>query len=163
MNDALHRVAVRIRDELGELTQVLERAQAAWRRAQDSSDELYLDSVALNLHALYTGIERVFELIAGTIDGHVPQGSSWHQLLLEQMSHEVPTVRPPVISEATRVKLDNYRGFRHLVRNIYSFRFDPVKMKMLVEEAPEVFSRAQEELLAFARFLESNDSDKGVA
>ncbi|MCS7259715.1 MAG: hypothetical protein NZ765_02895 [Anaerolineae bacterium] len=90
MNDALHRVAVRIRGELEELTQVLEQAQAAWRRAQDSLDDLYLDSVALNLHALYTGLEQVFELIAGTIDGHVPQCSNWHQLLLEQMSHEVP-------------------------------------------------------------------------
>jgi hypothetical protein len=160
VSDALHRVAMRIRDELSELMQVVERTQVAWRRAQESFDDLYLDSVALNLHALYTGLERVFELIAGTIDGHVPQGSNWHQLLLEQMSHELPGVRPPVISEATRVKLDNYRGFRHLVRNVYSFRFDPSKMQMLVEEAPQVFNRTRDELSAFARFLESSGSKR---
>ncbi len=134
MSDVLHRVAVRIRDEL---TQVLERARVAWRRAQDSSDDLYLDSVALNLHALYTGLERGFELIADTVDGYVPQGSNWHQPLLEQMWYEVTSVRPAVISEAIRIKLDNYRGFRHLVRNVYSFRFDPKKMKMLIEEGPK--------------------------
>jgi hypothetical protein len=147
-------VGVRIRDELGELARVLERAQSAWSRAQAESDDLFLDSLALNLHALYTGYERLFELIGSTVDGCVPQGSNWHQLLLEQMSQEVPGVRPAVISRGTRVKLDDYRGFRHIVRNIYAFRFDPRKLGTLIEQAPATFSQAQAELTAFAEFLE---------
>ncbi len=133
MSDSLPRVAGRIRDELAELAWALERGQTAWNRAQEMSDDLYLDSVALNLHALYTGFERLFELIATTVDGSVPEGSNWHQLLLVQMAQEIPGVRPAVVSQETRIKLDDYRGFRHVVRNVYTFRFDPRKLGILIE------------------------------
>lgn len=76
MNERLLRLANRIRDELGELARVLERAQEGWRRAYQWSDDLYLDGVALNLHGLYAGLERLFELIAATVDGTVPQGAN---------------------------------------------------------------------------------------
>ena len=119
-----------------------------------SSDDLYLDGVALNLHGFYAGLERLFELIAATVDGTVPQGANWHQTLLEQMATEVPRVRPAVISDETRAALDEYRGFRHIVRNVYTFRFDSMKVHRLVEGAPVVFSQVRVELLAFADFLE---------
>ena len=63
-------------------------------------------------------------------------------------------LRPAVISDATRRALGEYRGFRHVVRNVYTFRFDPAKMQRLVENAPAVSGQAQEELYAFACFVE---------
>lgn len=159
MNERLLRVANRIRDELEELTRVLDRAQEGMRRAQQTSDDFYWDSVALNLHGLYAGLERLFEIIAATIDGNVPQSANWHQVLLEQMATEVPQVRPAVISDETQSVLDEYRGFRHVVRNVYTFRFDPVKVQRLVQRAPEAFSQTRAELLAFADFLEEKASD----
>ena len=154
MNERLFRLARRIRDEFDELTRVLDRAQEGWRRVQRSSDDLYLDGVALNLHGFYAGLERLFELIAATVDGTVPQGANWHQVLLEQMTAEIPRVRPAVISDETRAALDEYRGFRHIVRNVYTFKFDPLKVQRLVEKVPAVFFQARAELLAFADFLE---------
>jgi hypothetical protein len=154
VNKRLLQVARRIRDEFDELARVIDRAQEGWRRAQRSSDDLYLDGVALNLHGFYAGLERLFELIAATVDGTVPQGANWHQMLLEQMATEVPPARPAVISDETRVALDEYRGFRHIVRNVYTFKFDPMKVQRLIEEAPRVFSQVRVELLAFADFLE---------
>jgi len=50
----------------------------------------------------------------------MPAGEHWHQLLLEQMASEIGGVRPAVISDATRQALDEYRGFRHVVRNVYT-------------------------------------------
>ena len=50
--------------------------------------------------------------------------------------------------------LDEYRGFRHVVRNVYAFRFDQAKVQKLVQEVPAVFSQVRAELLAFADFLE---------
>jgi len=44
------------------------RAREGWRRAQQSTDDFYLDSAALNLHGFYVGLERVFELIAATVE-----------------------------------------------------------------------------------------------
>jgi hypothetical protein len=130
------------------------RAQEGLHRAQQSSDDLYVDSVALNLHGFYAGLERLFEMIAAAVDGNVPRGQNWHQMLLEQMVAEMPSVRPALISEETRQVLDEYRGFRHVVRNVYAFRFDLEKVQKLVQGAPTIFSQVRAELLAFADFLE---------
>ena len=43
---------------------------------------------------------------------------------------------------------------RHVVRNIYTFNFDPTKMQKLVDGAPELFNQVRDELLAFAEFME---------
>jgi hypothetical protein len=86
--------------------------------------------------ALWQEVERLFQLIAATVDGTVPQGANWHQMLLEQMIVEIPQVRPAVISDETRAALNEYRGFRHVVRNVYTFKFDPLKVKGLVARAP---------------------------
>jgi hypothetical protein len=110
--------------------------------------------VALNLHGFCAGLERLFEMIAAGIDGNVPRGENWHQLLPEQMVAEVPSVRPALICEETRQMLDEYRGFRYVVRNVYAFRFDLVKLRKLVQEAPAVLAQVRAELLAFADFLD---------
>ena len=154
MSERLLRLAQRIRDECEELVRLVARAEEAWRRLRQSSDDLYADSVALNLHGFYAGLERLFEMIAAGIDGNVPRGENWHQMLLEQMVAEVPSVRPSVIREETRQMLDEYRGFRHIVRNVYAFRFDLVKLQTLVQGAPAVLSQVRAELLAFADFLD---------
>jgi hypothetical protein len=154
VSERLIRLAQRIRDECHDLSRVVDRAQEGWHRASSSLDDLYLDGVALNLHAFYAGLERLFEMIAAAVDGTVPRGENWHQMLLEQMAAEISMVRPAVISGKTRLRLDEYRGFRHVVRNVYAFRFDPAKVGKLVEGAPETFSQVRGELLAFADFLE---------
>lgn len=154
MKEQLLRLARRIRDEFTELAQVVDRVQKGWQQAQLSSDSLYLDSVALNLHGFYAGLERLFELIGATVDRSVPQGANWHQMLLEQMTAEIANIRPAAISENSRDALEEYRGFRHIVRNIYSYKFDPVKVQHLVERIPGVFEQVRSELLSFADFLE---------
>ena len=126
-------MAARIRDELQDLERVIGRVGEGWRRAQRSADDYYLDGVALNIHGFYAGMERIFELVAITVDGIRPEGENWHQALLRQMAAEVPPMRPAVISESNCKRLDEYRGFRHVVRNVYTFRFDPSKGGKLVD------------------------------
>lgn len=156
MNERLLQLAARIRSEMAELELIVRRIGEGWERARRSNDEYYLDGVALNLHGFYSGLERVFELIAAGVDGNKPQGENWHQALLQQMCREAPRVRPAVLSPETGERLNEYRGFRHVVRNVYTFHFDPAKIQVLVEQAPNVFAQVQGELLAFAAFLEQN-------
>jgi len=63
MSQRLLYLTARIREELVELAQIVDRVQEGWQRAQQSGDDLYIDSVALNLHGFYGGLERLFELI----------------------------------------------------------------------------------------------------
>jgi len=156
MTDRLIQLADRIRNELVELEEVLRRIKEGWNHATRSTDDHYLDSVALNLHGFYSGLERIFELIATVVDGAKPRGENWHQELLEQMAGDVSEVRPAVISDSSVSCLNDYRGFRHIVRNVYTFKFDPVKIQKLVDDVPEVFSQVQVELVAFADFLEQS-------
>jgi hypothetical protein len=115
-------------NEVSSLGLVVGRVEIAWKSAAANNDELYFDSVALNIHSFYSGLERVFEKISSSVDGSLPQGINWHQELLNQMALEIPNVRPAVISERTRKQLDNYRGFRHVVRNVYTYHISPGKM-----------------------------------
>jgi hypothetical protein len=156
LSERLLRLSQRICDELEELERMVQRAREGWRRAEARSDDLYLDGVALNLHSFYSGLERLFQLIATAIDGSMPEGANWHQALLEQMAQELPGVRPAVLSQATREALDEYRGFRHVVRHVYAFRLDAVRMRPLVQDIPGVWSHVRSELMAFSRFLKQN-------
>lgn len=150
----LQQLSERIRSELEEIEHVAQRAEEGWQRFQESLDEYYLDGVALNLHGFYNGLERIFERIASTVDGAKPAGENWHFVLLQQMSREIKGIRPAVISEAVRLQLDEFRGFRHVVRNVYTFNFESDKVSDLLEKLWPLFAQVQAELQAFAQFLE---------
>jgi hypothetical protein len=149
-------VADRIRQELTDLERVIRRAeraiQAARRHGEDQ--DLYLDSAALNLHDFYAGLERIFHQIATTVDGSLPTDREWHRALLRQMQTDLPQLRPPVLSAEAGQALDEFLRFRHVVRNIYAFQFDPESIERLVQLMPAAFQQVKSELLAFAEFLE---------
>lgn len=146
----------RIRGELTDLERVIQRALSAWSRAQGVSEEqdAYLDSVALNLHGFYSGLERLFELIARHIDHTLPEGETWHRDLLRQMAHDLADVRPAVISPNNALSLDEFRRFRHLVRNVYTMNLVPDKMAGLLSALPGLWQGLRAEMLAFADFIE---------
>ena len=77
----------RIRGEISDLDKVVKRASMAWTKCKNISNEqtMYLDSVALNLHGFYSGLERIFELIAKHVDEDIPSGDLWHRDLLRQL------------------------------------------------------------------------------
>ncbi|MGB9975985.1 hypothetical protein [Thermovenabulum sp.] len=148
-------LSARIRQELKEIEKAVDRSKKAWEKAHIQKDTLYLDSVALNIHDFYGGLERIFELIAENLDGIKPQGSNWHQELLRQMTVDIPKIRPAVIDIKLKNELDNYRAFRHIFRNVYAHNFLPEKMEPLMRNIEEVFNKIKESLERFCDFLES--------
>jgi hypothetical protein len=156
VNSSYEELVERIRGEVPDLERVVQRALRAWPQAQRASGEqdAYLDSVALNLHGFYSGLERLFELIARHVDRTLPAGETWHRDLLQQMARDLADVRPAVIGQDSVLALDEFRRFRHLVRNVYTTNLVPSKMAGLMAALPELWSRLHAELLAFANFLE---------
>jgi hypothetical protein len=90
-------------------------------------------------------LERIFERIATAIDSSLPSGTNWHRELLNQMAIEVPGIRPAVISSDLKEKLEEYRGFRHVVRNVYTYRLKPEKIEGLVSMLNTVMAKAETE------------------
>lgn len=150
-------LAGRIRQDLGEIERIVQRAERAVSAAQQGSanQDLFVDSAALNLHDCYSGLERIFEQIASTVDQSVPTTRDWHRDLVRQMTVEVAGARPPAISPDTAMALDEYRRFRHVVRNVYAFELDPDRVGELVTDLRPAFARIRGELEAFAAFLDS--------
>jgi len=155
MNKDFEELVERIRGETSDLNRLLERALSAWNRSKKKSKEqdVYLDSVALNLHGFYSGLERLFELIARRVDQNLPAGEMWHRDLINQMAQEIKQVRPAVIGPERVSSLDELRRFRHLVRNVYTFNLVPNKIEPLITALPTLWPHVKAELLAFADFL----------
>lgn len=101
------------------------------------------------LHDYYTAAEKIFKTIATKIDKSIPPGEQWHKELLEQMTLSLPGLRPAVISVDTAQKLDPYRGFRHIFRNVYGFNISFTRMRDLLHELPVADKMLQGDLDEF--------------
>ena len=150
-------LASRIRTSLIDIQNTVERADLLTKKALKTGDDGYWDGVALNLHGFYTGVEHIFEDIGRTMELSLPMGSEWHLDLLIQMSGEVENIRPAVITRSTRESLDAFRGFRHVVRNVYALNLRPARLKELMEGLNPCFESITNDLNSFASFLEKID------
>jgi hypothetical protein len=70
------------------------------------------------------------------------------------MTLDLPGLRPPVISPVVSQALDEYRRFRHVVRNVYADSLDPLRVGELVERLAPLWAQLRNELSVFADFLE---------
>ena len=159
MSKLYEELVARIRGEIPDLDRVVQRSQQHWQQslkvAQDQ--DVYVASVALNLHGFYSGLERLFELIARHMDHVFPTSETWHHNLLRQMAEDRPALRPAVIGQDSLIALDEFRRFRHLVRNVYTTNLVPSKMAGLVAHLPKTWNQVRAELTAFADYLEELD------
>lgn len=154
MTDRGIALAGRIREEVDEVARTVERVCLLAEKAMATGDDGYWDGVALNLHTFYTVVERILEDIAREVDGAVPGGPEWHRDLLLQMSAEIPEIRPAVLARETRNRLDDYRGFRHIVRNVYPFLLRPGRLRELVDGLPACLAAVRWDLERFLAFLQ---------
>lgn len=92
-------IAARILGELKDLSALVERMEEGWKRAKRTNDDYYLDGVALNLHGFYSGLERILEKIASSVDGSVLGGPNWHKELLDQTATEILKASKGAISK----------------------------------------------------------------
>lgn len=150
-------LAAEIRQELSGLTRLAEEIPGTWERGRDMPGEdrrAYVESTALRLHNFYTACERIFEKVAGEINGGVPHTPDWHLRLLRTMTVEVPGVRPQVLSRELAEHLTEYLRFRHVVRNIYGFELHEEKIAPLVHGLPQVSRDLQDQVHELLSFLE---------
>lgn len=149
-------LAGRIGRSLGDLDRVIGRLALLVERAGRDSDFAVIDSLALNLQSLYTGLEQVFEAIAREVDEDLPSGPNWHRELLDQMGAELPGRRPAVLDEESLTCLHAARGFRHLVRNVYSHNLQADQVVDLTQRMMGCHRQVQRSLQAFAALLLSS-------
>ncbi|ELP53078.1 MULTISPECIES: hypothetical protein [Microcystis] len=152
----------RINQELNKILQALQQLEIFLRELSNQSDVMYqnalINSIALNFHGVYTGIERIFEVIAKKIDQRFPTGDKWHRDLLEQMSVDIPRVRKAVITEETRLILDELRRFRHLVRSAYSCQLDEEKVLIIAHQIVNSYQTIINDIQLFCHNLSKGET-----
>lgn len=141
----------RLQAEWHNIHSAAKKAEAAF----DASHAYRMDAAALNLYSFYNGLERLFESVARQVDGTVPAGSAWHRELLEQMALDLTDVRPPVLSRESLALLRDYLGFRHVVRDLYTWELDSQKVAELVDKLPTIVAALEADLVQCGRFLDA--------
>ena len=71
------------------------------------------------------------------------------------MSAELPGVRPAVISPSLAADLQRFRGFRHVVRNVYASVLDPERIAGLMDVLPGTLNAVRTQLGDFADSLDA--------
>jgi hypothetical protein len=118
-----------------------------------SADGYMLRARASILHDYYGGIERIFARIAQELNGGVPTSEHWHRDLLLDMTLELESIRPAIITRELHDLLVPFLGFRHLFRNVYGFVMDGERLDRLDARFDEVFLRLRVELRRFLDWL----------
>ena len=117
--NGLRELGHRLRGELEDLQTEIQAVAPLFDKVQTvGPDPIEIRAIAATLHAFYNGAERIFLLIAKTVDQQVPDSSHWHRELLEQM-HVANNLRAAIIDDQLYQQMIDYMGFRHFFRHSY--------------------------------------------
>ena len=122
-------------------------------------DPILLESIAYQIHNLYSAIEDLLKLIANYFENNISNSSQWHSLLLQRMTIIVPHVRPVVLSAETYTLLNALRGFRHFFRHAYGATIEYEQLKSNLDKALTVFPKLEADLSQFLGQLEQSNEE----
>jgi len=149
------RLAATLRRQREQVSQVVAEAQEALTDFAANEPPLReLRGIGAILHDFYTGLEHMFEAIAPELNGGLPAGPSWHHLL-ENMTLDLPGVRPPLLRRETAHVLEEFLRFRHLFRNLYGFELEWFRVQSLLKALPAAWNAVEADLDRFLAFLDS--------
>lgn len=94
---------------------------------------LELAGVAALLHSFYNGIENVIKQIILSRGLPIPDGASWHRDLLNVAGER------DVLSSELKDRIAPFLAFRHFFSHAYALDLNPLRMRPLVQDAPDVF------------------------
>ncbi|NJR71566.1 MAG: hypothetical protein HC771_25445 [Synechococcales cyanobacterium CRU_2_2] len=139
------------RDRLKRLEQEIQDVQQEIQ-LDPARSHLFYESLALKLHNFYTGCERIFRLVAIELNGGVPSSSDWHKRLLDRMTI-AREGRQAMLRPETARQLQEFLGFRHIVRNLYGFELDRDRIAQLVSKHPAVWLQVEQDVNEFIEWL----------
>jgi hypothetical protein len=151
-------ILARLRGEIATLRKSIVRhaRDACDERARTAApDRRDLAASAFAVHAWYTGLESIFELVARDLDGAVPHGDAWHRELLRQMAVEVPGARPAVVPPEAHSDLDELRKARHFFRHgSVTIDLDPARTQESLDRLLRVAPIVEQALDDLSTFLD---------
>ena len=143
----------RLTTEIAALEPITSGLVEGLNRAGEQPDQFATRALASYVDDFYSGIERICERVAVTLDGDLPTGEQWHRMLLYQMGQSRDD-RPPLFSQNLLSDTDEYRRFRHRLRHIYGYELEAARVVILAQKAISLSEDIREAVMAFCDWLE---------
>jgi hypothetical protein len=140
--------------ELAKLTKLAIQIQQVQNdiKAAPAYINSFYGSLALQFHGFYTGCECIFSLISVELNGGVSKNADWHKRMLSRMAIDNEE-RKAVITLQTAERLEDFLGFRHVIRNIYGFELKIDRIDALVKQYPAAWCAFETDIRAFVDWL----------
>lgn len=153
----LRRLALELRSDLAAMERLCSFAAGVVAPGSPVGDVEPRDqmALALTMHHIYTAIEQALLRVARVYDRTTYAGGDWQRDLPRNMATELPGVRPAVLDLDLVRKLDEYRGFRHVVRHAYDYSLDWDRMRPLLERLPATVAAVTQQMERFLEFVEA--------
>ena len=88
----------RLATEIGALEPIISGLAEALEQAGEQPDQFATRALASYVDDFYSGVERICERVAVTLDDGLPTGEQWHRMLLYQMGQPYND-RPPLFPQ----------------------------------------------------------------
>ena len=146
----------RLTTEIAALEPITSGLAEGLKRAGEQPDQFATRALASYVDDFYSGIERICERVAVTLDGNLPTGEQWHRTLLYQMGQPLVD-RPPLFSQNLLADTDEYRRFRYRLRHIYGYELDAARVITLAQKTTLLFQEIRGAVLVFCDWLENSN------
>lgn len=123
----------------------------------ESDDEVILESIAYQIHNLYSATEDLLKIVARYFENNISDSSQWHSLLLQRMSTEIPGIRPPFLTPETYKLLNSLRGFRHFFRHAYGVSIEYNQLKTNLDKSLNLLENLNSDLKSFIAKLSNEE------
>lgn len=148
---------VDVENEIKFISIEIETLKRKKQRIQEEKDPENIDShikaIALTIHSIYSGYEKIIEMLIKGLDGDLPAAIEYHSALLKRATYEVPDIRPAIISEETFIILNALRAYRHKLRRIYTYLISHKKILNMTEDTIRSFNLFEKDWGVFKEFI----------
>jgi hypothetical protein len=123
------RLLAELRVDRGALDKLVTRLHGLITRWPVDPESSETADAVLTLQQAYTAFESMAERIAFAFEGPPARAERWHSDLLENMSLDIPSVRPAVIGPEALAALRHLLGLRRFVRHAYAVTWDVAELR----------------------------------
>ena len=163
MNARLALLRADVEDELAKLSELERVFDGVAEMLELPADEVSSydrGAIGYLLHNFYNGCEVIFRRVAAFFENDIGR-ASWHADLLRRMKLEVEGYRPALIDDELYRLLEDFRGFRHVFRNAYSFQLDWERERLVARRFTRASRLLQDQVRTFLRGLDQIGVDEG--
>jgi uncharacterized protein YutE (UPF0331/DUF86 family) len=153
MKDKLRILVADIQDDLKTITEIQNELNTYTKSLTEPPDRYQKMVIGYLMHNFYNACENIFLNIARIFENSI-EPQEWHKSILKRMKLSIKDVRPAVISERLYKLLNDFRGFRHVFRHLYSDELDWDKEKLLVNKFDNTVEGFIKDIGEFINFLE---------